>query len=171
MPYPARDTSYESFSGWADYGDTQYTSGSPWLPTVATWNNVPNNAGASLEAELPIDVSEFYDSATGKITGRNGDGLSLTVECVVTPTTAAATYLDMAFFIGGGLGPLGDGRIYQRTLSFPKGQGVARVHSFNVDGYTLGTWQANGAIFQMNPTATIEVYAIRYVLTRTHKAR
>lgn len=161
----------DDLTGWAEYTDTQYTSGSPWQPTPATWNDVPNNAGSKIETQMPLDITKMYDGATGKILGRNGDGLSITVEFIAKPTTATATFMDFAFFIGNNLGPLGDGRIYQRTLSFPKGQNVERVHSFNVDGYTLGTWEANGAKFQINPTNAVDIYKLRYVLTLNHKAR
>jgi len=165
------NTPVNEITGWANFGDTQYTSGSPWQPTADQWTNVPNNGLDVITSQTPLDVTAFYDTVTSKITGRNLDGLLITVEFIGTPTTATATFLDTAFFIGGGLGPLGDGRIYQRTLSFPKGQGVPRVHSFTVAGYTLGTWETNGAIFQMNPTAALDIYKVRYVLTRTHKAR
>lgn len=158
-------------TGWADYSDTEYTEGSPWEPTVDQWNNVPIDALSKIESQLPPDVSEFYNAASGKILGRNGDGLLITAEFIAKPTTATTTYMDVAFFIGNSLGPLADGRIYQRTLSFPKGQNVARVHSLTVGGFTLDTWETNGAIFQMNPTAAVDVYKARLVLTRTHKAK
>lgn len=171
MSFSKPDTSFNQYTGWGDYTDTQYTDLSPWNPTIGMWNDVPNNALSIIESQKPIDVTTFYDPATGKILGRDGDGVSITVEFIARPTTATATLVEVAFFIGGSLGPLGDGRIYQRTISFPKGQGVIKPESFNVDGYTLGTWQANGAKLQVNNSAAVDIFKIRYVVTRTHKAR
>lgn len=159
------------YTGWADYGDTQYTTASPWSPSTGTWVDVPNNAGLVLDSQKPIDVDKFYDVATGTITGRLNDGVSITIDFVARPTTATETYVDVAFFIGNNLGPFGDGRIYQRLLTFPKGNGVDRPYSFNVDGYTLASWQASGAKLQINTNAAIEVFKIRCVVTRTHKGR
>lgn len=160
-----------SLSGWGSYEDTQYSSGSPWQPTPGQWNSMPNNAGNSITSQVPLDVSSFYDESTGKITGRNGDGLAITAEFIAVPTSPTTTFLDFAFNIGGSLGPLGDGRIYQRTLSFPKGQGEARVHSFTVVGFTLDTWETNGALLQVYPTASVSIYKQRLVVSRTHRAR
>jgi hypothetical protein len=160
-----------AYTGWGDYADTQYTEVSPWQPTTGIWEDVPNNALSAIEVQKPLDISTFYDPITSTILGRNGDGLSLTVEFIAKPTTSSTTFLDVAFFIGGSLGPLEDGRIYPRLMSFPKGQGEARPLSFNVDGFTSGTWEANGAKVQMKTNAAIDIYKIRYVLTREHKAR
>lgn len=171
MSFSKPDTSFNQYTGWGDYVDTQYVDLSPWNPSVGTWNDVPNNAGVKNETQIPIDVSTFYDPVSGKILGRNGDGVSITIEFIARPTTLATTFVEVAFFIGGGLGTLGDGRIYQRTISFPRGRGVIKPESFNVDTYMLGTWQANGAILQVNPSAAVDIFKIRYVITRTHKAR
>ena len=47
------------YTGWADYTDTQYTSGSPYLLAASTQVTLPNNAGSSNESQIPVDVTEF----------------------------------------------------------------------------------------------------------------
>jgi hypothetical protein len=147
------------WSGWGDYVDTQYTSGSPFQPAADTWTNLPNNALAGPRGYEPSVGALF---AGGKILGRAGDSLLITIEMTALPTTAAVTYLDMAIDIGGAVG-----RIYPRTFTFPKGQSSPRAFSFTVGAYTLETWEANGGQIQLNPSHTIDIYDHRVVIIRT----
>lgn len=149
--------------GMCTYADTEYTSGSPFTPAADQWTNLPNNAGTVLASDLPDGVS-LYDEATLKTLFENGDDLCYTVELIGKPTTATATFLSVAMFIGNNRGPLADGRIYSRELSFPKGQNVVRIHTFSTDGWAGADWEANGGIIQVNPNAAIEIYSIRYIL-------
>ncbi len=150
-------------TGWGDYADTEYTSVSPFVPTVDTWVPLPNNALAGPRSQEP-DGIEFYTD--GKITGRNGDAILITAELTATPTSSTETFLDIAINIGGAIG-----RIYPQTLSFPKGQGQARNLHFTVGAYTLDTWEANGGQVEVRTNAGVNIYNIRYVITRTHEAR
>ena len=75
-------------TGWGEYIDTTYTSGSPFQIVADTKVTLPNNAGTTRETEKPSDVTTFYDSANSKITGRAGDGLAFTIEFTCVPTTA-----------------------------------------------------------------------------------
>lgn len=102
----------------------------------------------------------------GVITGRNGDGILITVDCKVKPTNANTNYVEFWFDIGGSVGEL-----YRRIISFPKGNGVERAINFTVSGYTLDTWQANGAKVFVEADNTADIYDIRFVITRTHKAK
>lgn len=158
------DDAYD-FTGWGEYSDTIYTSGSP-LPLVAdTDTALPNNKGSSIETQKPSDVTTFYDGTV--ITGRNGDGILITVEFIAVPTQVGTDSIEVWFDIGGSVGEL-----YRRILTFPKGQGVARNINFTVAGYTLGTWEANGAtVYVRAGGGTCDVYNVRYVVTRTHRAQ
>lgn len=223
-------------TGWADYVDDQYTSGSPLSLAADTATVLPNNAATVRETQKPQDVNTFYTPASlaydggtqaftigetvtggssgataeiqeisgdassgllflgeitgtftnneaitgtttgaalangtngaGKITGRNGDGLAVTIDFVALPTNAGTTYLECWIDIGGAVG-----EIYKRIVSFPKGNGVVRPINFTVDGYTLDTWEANGGTVYVKANNTADLYNIRYVLTRTHMAR
>ena len=98
------------------YQDTQYTSVSPFALAADTDTNLPNNAGSVIETQKPTDVTTFYDGTV--ITGRNGDGVTLTIEFQAEPTNVATTYLEVWVDIGGSVGEL-----YRRIITFPKGQG------------------------------------------------
>ena len=149
-------------TGWAQYRDTQYTSGSPLTVATDTDTLLPNNAGAVLDAEKPSDVTTFYDGSV--VTGRNGDGITISVNMTARPTSASTTILETWFDIGGALG-----EIYRRLVSFPKGSGVERPINFTSTGYTLNTWEANGATAYIRANGPIEVYDIDYIITRTHR--
>jgi hypothetical protein len=148
-----------AWSGWGDYVDTQYTSGVPFQPAADQWTNLPNNALAGPRGYEP-SVGALFEG--GKILGRTGDSLLITIEMTALPTTAAVTYLDMAINIGGTVG-----RIYPRTFTFPKGQSMPRAFSFTVGAYTLETWEANGGQIQLNPSAAINIYDHRVIIIRT----
>ena len=150
------------FTGWAQYADTQYTDIAPFSILADTDTVLPNNAGNVIESQLPADVSTFYSA--GKITGRNGDGLGITIDFTATPTAGSATFIEVWIDIGGAVGQL-----YRRIISFPKGTGVERPVNFTVIGYTLGTWEANGGTVYVRSNGPVDIYGQRYVLTRTHK--
>lgn len=156
-------SSSQDLTGWAQYQDTQYTVGAQFSIPANTDTILPNNAGGIIESQLPSDIDSFYSG--GKIRGRNGDGIGITVDMTVTPSSGAATYVEIWFDIGAPVGEL-----YRRILTFPKGSGVELPINFTVIGYTLGTWEANGATTYIRSNGPITVYNQRYVITRTHKA-
>lgn len=162
-----------STTGWADYVDTQYTSGSPLALLADTDTIVPNNAGGGVTSQTPDDISSFvtvvpsgsgYDHSL--INGVNGQGLLITLNCTVVPTNVATTYIEFWLDIGGAVGEL-----YRRIVSFPKGNGVARPITLTTAVYTLDTWEANGATMYVNSNNTANIYDVRYVIHRIHKVK
>lgn len=151
-------------SGWAQYSDTVYTSGSPFSVVGGVDTVVPNNAGAVIDSQKPTDVVTFYDGAV--ITGRNGDDIIITIDMVAVPTSAGTTTIEFWFDIGGSIGEL-----YRQILTFPKGVGVMRPINFTVLGYTLDTWETNGATVYVRTNDACDLYNIRYVISRNHKAK
>lgn len=162
------DSVYSNYTGWAAYNDTEYTELSPFSISAGEKKTLPNNASSSLETQLPTDVDTFYDATDSVITGRNGDGLLWTVEFRVKPTSAAADIRVLVLVdIGGAVGEL-----YPREQSLTKGNGVEHYYVATSSGYTLDTWEANGGKVKIQAiNGPIDVYSIRYVITRTHKAR
>jgi len=150
-------------TGWGAYDDTQYTDLSPLSLVADTDTVLPNNAGNTIETQKPGDVAAFYDGSV--ITGRDGDGLLITVDFVATPTSPSATALEVWVDIGGSVGEL-----YRRIVTFPKGTGVERPINFSTSAYTLNTWETNGATVYVRANGPVDIHSIRYVLTRTHKA-
>ena len=154
------------YTGWADYTDGTYTTASPYSLTASTKVTLPNNATTVRDSQIPIDIIEFYDSSTSTITGRNGDGINIVIEFKARPTTANTTRLTVAIDIGGAVG-----EIYPRDFLMAKGNGVEHYYLSSFNAYTLDTWEANGGTVKIVSTAAAEIYDIRYVITRTHKAR
>ncbi len=103
---------------------------------------------------------------SGVITGRAGDGLAVLIDFKARPTSAQTPRLELWIDIGGAVGEL-----YRRTIPLVKGNGVQHGIQAPFVGYTLGTWETNGATILINSNEPAEIYDIRAVLTRTHKAR
>ena len=152
-----------SSSGWGNYSDTVYTSGSPLSVLAATDTVLPNNKGSVIETYKQDNVTTYYDGTV--VTGRTGDTIEFTVDLVAVPTSGAATYLEIWIDIGGGVGEL-----YKRLITFPKGAGVERPVNFSVNGYTLNTWEANGATVYVRSDGPVNLYNIRYVIERSQYA-
>lgn len=151
-------------TGWAEYRDTQYTTGAAFAVVADIDTDLPNNAGAVIDSQKPIDITSFYTG--GVITGRNGDGLLVTIDFKARPTNVSTTDMEIWLDIGGGIPP-----IYRRLITFPKGNGVERSVALTSGAYTLNTWEANGATVKVRANGPVDIYDIRYVLSRTHKAR
>lgn len=149
-------------TGWGSYADTQYTSESPFSLPANTDTALPNNKGTTIETYKPKDVTTFYDGSV--ITGREGDGILITVDLIVTPSGPTASSIDLWFDIGGAIGEL-----YRRPVSFLKGSGVDNPINFTVSGYTLDTWEANGATVYARANGACTIHGIRYVISRTHR--
>jgi hypothetical protein len=145
-------------TGWAEYKDTNYTDGSPLQLAALTDTLVVNNGLSNIRAYEPAGTRLFQN---GKITGRAGEAIIITIEFTAKPTNANTTYIDSWLDIGGSIPPL-----YKRTYSFPKGNGVARILTSTVLGYTLDTWEANGASLYMNAVNTCDIYGLRYIIAR-----
>lgn len=157
--------SIQGITGWASYIDTQYPDSLNAFTVAADTDTVfPNNAGAVIDSQKPVDVTTFYDGSV--ITGRNGDALDLMIYCKAIPT-AANQWVDIWVDIGGSIGEL-----YRQTFTFPKGAGVERGLLYALSSaYTLDTWAANGGTVYIRSNASIDIYSINFNFDRNHKAR
>lgn len=156
----------DQITGWAEYQDTQYTSGSPFALSADADTILPNNGGTSRVDQMPYDIAAMYIPGTLTIPGRQGDGINVFSYFTCVPATAAGNYIDWWLDIGSPVGEL-----YRRTVTFPKGNGVAAGVSVSIAGFMYDTWASNGAKIYIRSTTTCNIYGIRLVLTRTHKAR
>ena len=156
-----------SYTGWADYTDTTYNETSTLALTDGVKITLPNQAQIIRDTEMPIDIDSMYNRADTTIIGRDGDGLNVLIEFKVKPTSPAGTRITTSIDIGGSVG-----EIYTRDFVLSKGNGVTHYYTSSVAGYTLGTWEANGGKVKVMATGgSAEIWDIRFVLTRTHKAR
>lgn len=158
--------SSNDYTGWADYVDGTYTSASPYVLAGSTKITLPNDAATVRDSQKPIDVTTFYDSTTSTITGRNGDGINIVIEFKARPNTSSVTRLTLAIDIGGAVG-----EIYIRDFVLAKGNNVEHYYLSSFNTYTLDTWETNGGAVKITSTDSVDIYDIRYVITRTHKAR
>jgi hypothetical protein len=157
-----------SDTGWAQYKDTAYTSGSPLTVTQGSTVTLANNAGSTITSHLPSGVTAFYDGTTNKITPENsGDFYEVRIDFNAWTDNnngLAVVKLD----IGGSMGV-----ILQRLVNFPRGTGSGNVRSYSTTTgiYTLDTFLANGGTLQIESiTGTTTIYDINFVINRTHKA-
>lgn len=156
----ARIASLEDCTGWGAYVNTAGTQ----TLTAATKVSLTNNAGTTIVTQHPVDVAALYSA--GKITGREGDGIGITIELTFTPSSALASNLYLAIDIGGSVG-----EIYPRDFAILKGSGVAHKISYVTMAYTLDTWEANGGTVKIESDGPGDVTGVRYVIHRLHKAR
>ena len=153
-------------TGWGDYVDTQYTEANPLQVAANTDTRLPNNAGSVRDAHKPADLGDLYDAATQTIAGSNGDAYQLTFEFKARTSSATGAYIELWLDIGGLVG-----EIYRGVMtSFPKGNNITAGAIRSIGVYTLDTWEANGAAVWVRANVPVDIYGIRYVIARTHKA-
>ena len=153
-------------TGWGSYTDTLYTSVSPLVLTGgAAYVNLTNNKGSFLETQKPTDVDTFYDGTT--ITGRFGDSIMITISFAVKPTTNQSTRVTVIPDIGGVVGEITD---YEKDETFSKGLNIVQRYLNSFGAYTYDTWEANGAQLKIKADQNAEIYNIRYLINRLHKA-
>ena len=157
-----------SGTGFGVYGDSQYTESSPLL--IAQGNteilDIDGLSGV-YEDQLPEGVVSFYDFDNSKITPQNvGDGYTFTVgfRGKSNSNNGSATF---SIDIGGSIG-----EIFKRNFRFPRGTSVIHDFYFTSQGYSLGTFVANGGIVKItSDTGDSEISNITIQVHRTHKSK
>lgn len=108
----------------------------------------------------------------GKILGRNGDGLGMTIFLYAVPSVLNQSFEGYIDITGGAGTPANLSKLYPNTFPFPRGAGVDRGVAFDVtSAYTLGTWNQNGGDFYIQSDDDFDVYGIIFNFVRTHKAK
>ena len=165
-PHP--DYALESFAedrtGWASYTDTALTSGAPLTLVASTPTDLPNNAGTTVETQLPSDVTEFFETVGSTIVfGSTTALLELQVELLVLPTTTAQ-WLDVWLEDGAGT------EIARQTFSLVKG---AVEHAVVWRAAVPGSANlvANGGTVRVESGDTPGLYDVRLLVARGHVTR
>ena len=146
---------------WAQYGDTQYTTGARLTLSAGVKVPLPNNALNNITSYMPSGVA-FYDSGTQKITPQSiGETYELRVN-FMAESASINNFVDITLDIGGT-----QGIILDRTFTFPRGSGVE--HSFSSTNvlFSLDTFVANGGALYIEPDANCDVWDIQYLIVRT----
>lgn len=157
-------------TGWAQYKDNQYTSGSPLVVSASSTTTIDNNSASTITSHLPTGVVSFYDNTSSRITPESvGDAYLLRIDFTAytsSPSGLAKIKID----IGDGITP---NVIVERGFTFPKGTGSGNAQDYSTTTmlYSLSTFLANGALIQIESlTGTTSIYDVNFVITRVHKA-
>lgn len=148
--------------GWASYQDTAYTSGSPFTLLDGIKTTLPNNSGTTLNTYLPTGVTNFYANGTLKITPQTiGDGYHFTIRFTAVPSA-----INMHLLFGIDIGAGTD--IFQKTVTLPRGAGVANPVSIDVQGYSLSNFVTNGGFVKLTASGgNCSIYGVEYQIHRT----
>ena len=152
----------EGYTGWAVYNH----GGANQAIAANTRTKLLIDGATKIESQLPTDTGPLWDTATSKIIGRNGDAIDIKIQFVFTPTTAAATEIDIEVDIGSPVGV-----VEYDTRALTRGAGNPHNITLAFPAYTLNTWQANGGEIYVRADGPGSVSALRIVIVRTHKAR
>ena len=167
MPYTT--ASVNAGTGWAQYGDTQYTNLSPFVITSGTEVNIPNNAGSNIVNHLPPNVSSLYNG-TDILAQNSGDGYIWRLAFTGFSSAAQGEY---AVKMDISAARDGSGIILATPVKMLKGSGSgnASIYSMEFDGYSLSTFIANGARFRIESiSGNLSMYNITYFIKRDHRA-
>jgi len=135
---------------------------------IVNVSNTPFQNAEEVEAQDAATANTTAIDLEPAITGRNGDGLAITIEFKVKPDGAGANpRVKSSIDIVGGIG-----LIYERELTLSKGNGVEHFCISSFTAYTLDTWEANGGKITLEAiNEDLLIYDFRLILTRTHKGR
>ena len=163
----SRNLTPESALGWALYSDTNYTSESPQTLTATIDNVLENNAGSNIETYKPTDISALYTNGVNpRIQSNNvGDAFTLRISFTASISNNAG-YASLKFDIGDGET---DVIISDRVFTFPKGAGELHNFSFTKSYYSLDTFITNGMRVLVNPSHTMSVHNVSYLITRNYR--
>ena len=155
-------------TGWAQYGDSQYTVGSPLVISQGTTETIDiDGLGSTVKSQLPNGVTDLYDVATSKITPvKSGDGYSFSLgfQAASTSNNGDAT---ISVNIGGAFG-----QIFKRVFRMPRGTGIYHDMYFTTQYYTLDTFLANGGTIEIESgNGTTSIHSITLQIHRTYAAK
>ena len=157
-----------SYTGWAQYGDSTYTSGSPLAVNNARVKYTNDGlASTTVKTQLPSDVTDFWNASTNKITPQNAFDFYILRIDFKAKMNSANGFGVLQLDIGGGIG-----LITERTLSFPKGTSVETTFNISFPVYTGTTFLANGGELYFDTTAgsdNMDVYDLTVVIDRLYK--
>lgn len=161
----ANFTELYTTTGWARYGDTTYTSGSPFVVTAESTVNLPNDAGSVIKSQIPSGVTAFYDGTV--ITPENeGDFYDLSIRFTTQSSVNEGT-IRLTVDIGGT-----QGEIVSDFRRLGRGSGLNNQLTFAFGVFTLDTFIANGGTIRVEAIdGDQSIFDIVYVISRTHKAR
>lgn len=162
-------TSLDSFTGWARYDDSQYTSASPLALSAGVRTKLTiDGVLQTIEDQLPLDAAgaSLWDTTTSKITPiQEDDAYESRLAFDVDPSGSGNTYIDIEIDVGGGVGT-----ILTRTIALAKG-GSPQQAVWSVPLFVGSTFITNGAEIYVTGGVNMDIYDITISLFRIHKGR
>lgn len=155
-------------TGWASYGDTVYTVGSPFVVNSGVTATLGNNGATVMNSQLPYGVTSWYNGTTNKFTPTSdGDYYLWTIRFKAKNTASLNAYFDIGIDVGGSLGV-----IFKETKLFVKGAGVEQDFTIVIPGFSGSTFVPNGGIPKVTSYGgNSSFYDITYQIERLHKKR
>lgn len=157
------------YTGWAQYIDGQYTSGSPLSVNnakVLLTIDTTIGTGSKIETYLPSGVDSFWDESTDRIQAqKEGDAYTIRVNFVGDPS-GISDFGQIIFDIGDSAPDI---PIATRTVSFAKA--TATSVSTTTSLFSLATFVENGCKIYFDTSDSgdsVDIYDISIVITRTH---
>lgn len=152
-------------SGWADYTDSTYTTGSPLSISAGVDTVIPNDGVTVRDQELPGDLTELWNAAGNYVPGRAGDSYIVLVEFTIRRASGTSDFSFTNFLdIGGAVPPLYKSK---RTVNGTEDSDIFYAPPV----YTLDTWATNGGQTKINCSVAAEIYGIRHVVHRLHRGQ
>lgn len=153
-----------SFFGWAQYTDTQYTEVAPLSFNANVKQQLPNNAGSTINTYLN-EIQELWDN--DKITPvAVGDAYSVRVGFKCKSGTGEQS-VTLTLDIGDGVTP---NEIYGSTQRLVKGNDTVTQMSFVAPIFALNEFMANGGKFYLESNAIMELWEISVFITKTFRS-
>lgn len=159
------DSGVTSWTGWAEYHDSAYTSGAPLgivggVRTKVLIDGLHSNTDTSA---LPSGVSDLWNTTTNVITGLSlNDAIIVRVSYTVD-AAASSDYNDIELDVGGT-----SGSIVFKTLVDVK---APAVHRQSIE-FTCGVnsdFITNGGTIYLTPSAAADFYDFSIYICRVHK--
>ncbi len=155
-------------TGWANYEDSTYTSGSPLVVNNARVKVTNDGVTSNITSQWPSGAPDPWNTSTNKLIGESdGDSYDIRIEFTCN-NGASVAYADLEFDIGGAIGVFSTSLITEA-----KGSGTSTDETVMVSYFTGSTFISNGCDIYLNTTPTgdnISFWDFKFFIRRTHKA-
>lgn len=162
----AEEGNVMSGSGWALYGDTQYSAGSPLVISQGSTVDLPNNAGSKDESSLPTGSPALYDG-----TRIQPNSINDTYDVRVNFKASTSSATSGGFNVSLDISAAGDGSITvtAQPVRMLRGANEVQTYTVNFPIFCKETFKANGGLLRIESvTGDLTIYDISLFLVKTY---
>lgn len=153
-------------TGWADYTDSTYTTGSPQSLPAGVATKVENDGATKQEQELPFGISSLWDPVENAIPALvAGSGIILTFETTIRRVSGTGRW-EFDAFIDIGI-PV---ELFVRSIALDNGTDDKHI-TFSTGAYTLNNWVTNGGSVYIRPEVEAVCHSSRILVHQIHRGR